>query len=394
MILSGKASINILRLLNTEDERNSALAYRLLNSQQAAGDFLLSLCGYFMTAKGEQRLVLRNCLRSLLLVDIREKKCPASQADRLMWMLNYEPGQRNGHPEQFLFMLEEFLGLDVLPLARHLFFKEGQCAQLLLEHGHPDDKMAMLKARMYYGEYGQTLDLSQLGLSQLPEEARHFKNLEGLDLSRNHGMAQPDVFFLQGFQRLRFLDLTYNRLQRLPDGLPLLPQLQEVDLRGNQIKLSLFEYLRHPWKKILKTDLQPEPGFTLDQFNNQDVACLLKNWIYAAGRIQVLSLRQQGIRFVPAAIRQFPGLAVADLRKNPISSLPSWFLKIKNIRKVYCDSGVEYNPALAHEGLSVLKGSDERLPAPEKKTPPWLAKLPAFPASLPINIPLEDLPER
>ncbi len=391
MSLPGKASINILRLLNTEDERNGVLAYRLLNSQQAAGDFLLSLCGYFMTAKGEQRLVLRNCLRSLLLVAIREKKCPAPQADQLMWMLNYEPGQRNARPEQFLLILEEALGLDVLALARYLFSREGQCTQLLLQRGHTEDKMAVLRARTYHGEYGQTLDLSQLGLAHLPEEARYFKELEGLDLSRNH-LSCSDVFFLQGFQQLRFLDLTYNRLHKVPDGLPLLPQLQEADLRGNRIKLSLFEYLRHPWKRILKTELEQEPGFTLDQFNGQDVACLLKNWIYEAGRTQVLSLRQQGIRFVPAAIRQFPRLEVADLRKNPISSLPSWFLKIKNIRKVYCDGGVEYNPALAHEGLSVLKGSDERLPAPEKKAPPWLAKLPASHACLPIIIPLEDLP--
>lgn len=391
MSLPRSASANILRLLNTEDERNGTLAYRLLNGQQAADDFLLSLCGYFMVAEGEQRLVLRNCLRSLLQVAIREKKCTAPQRDRLLWLLNYDPGQKNTGPEQFLYILEDALGLDSVTLARFLFSRSGLCFHFLLQRSSGPGKVEMLRSRIYYGVHGQTLGLSRSGFSQLPEEARIFRELEGLDLSYNE-LSGSDVFFLLPFQKLRFLDLSHNRFQKAPEGLGALVHLQEADLRANEIKLSFFEYLRHPLKNILKTELVKEKGFSLDHFHPKEVACLLKNWIYDSGEGQVLDLRRQDIRFIPIAIRQFPQLKIVDLRENPIALLPSWFLKLPNLRQVYCGRGVEFNQIFVHEHLSLLRGSDAPLPRPVKNTPDWLGKPPGVAASLPVDIQPEDLP--
>ncbi|MCB0567925.1 MAG: leucine-rich repeat domain-containing protein [Phaeodactylibacter sp.] len=392
MPLSEKAATNVLRLLSTEDKRNSALAFRLLSSQQATDDFLLSLCGYFMAARGSQRLALRKALQALLLITIKERGSSTQEANSLMWLLNYDPEQKNANPEQFLPYLEDILGLDILALSRYLFFREGQCGALLLRRGNAADKAALLQSRIYNGGYGQTLDLSRLELNQIPDEANQFKEVDALDLSYNR-LQSFDVFFLHRFQELRFLDLARNALSRIPDGLPLLHQLQEIDLRKNRVKLPLFEYLRHPLKDILKINLRQEPGFTLDQFDEQDVACILKNYIFDVDGQQAIKLSGMGIRSIPQGFQHYPRLAFIDLQDNPIGYLPSWFLKLPGLREVYCDRGVEYNPSYLQEGAAVFKDQSRSLPRPRKPSPPWLANAIHFSASLPIVISLGGLDE-
>lgn len=391
MPLSEKAATNVLRLLSTEDKRNSALAFRLLSSQQATDDFLLSLCGYFMAARGNQRLALRKALQALLQITIKERGCSTLEANSLMWLLNYDPEQKNANPEQFLPYLEDILGLDVLALSRYLFSREGYCGALLLQRGNASDKAAMLQRRIYNGPHGQTLDLSRLELNQIPDEASQFKEVDALDLSYNR-LQSFDVFFLHRFQKLRFLNLARNALSRIPDGLQLLHQPQEIDLRKNRIKLPLFEYLRHPLKDILKISLRQEPGFTLDQFDEQDVACILKNYIYDIDGQQALNLSGMGIRSIPQGFQHYPRLAFIDLQDNPIGFLPSWFLKLPGLREVYCDRGVEYNPSYLQEGAAVFKDQSKSLPRPRKPSSPWLANLSGFPASLPVSISMEEIP--
>lgn len=390
MPLSDKAATNILRLLDTEEERNSLLAFRLLNSQGAAGDFLLSLCGHFLVAEGEQRLALRRCLRPLLRMAARERGCTPEQKDGLMWLLNYDPTREKAKPERFLLILEDALGLDILALSRFLFSRSGQSAQLLLRRGTPADRDALLAIRCYDGPRGRTLDLSRLGLARLPEEAGQYKDVEALNLRHNE-LEATDVFFLERFRKLRFLDLRFNRMARIPDGLPLLPRLQEADLRMGSLQVPLFDYLRHPLREIILVNLRMEPGFPLSQFNNEDVACILKNWTYEAGSRLVLNLAGKGFRSVPDAIRRFPRLAYVDLRDNPISFLPPWFLRMPALREVYCDRGVEYNYSYLRPGLAVYRENEQEPPTPQEQAAPWLANLAAFPAELPVAIPLEGL---
>lgn len=390
MPLSTKAASNILRLLHTEDERNGALAFRLLNGQKVTDDFLLSLCGNFMVARGEPRLFLRQCLRTLLRIIIAERHCPPRQEERLLWLLNYDPEQAAPHPEEFLHILRNEMAMETLPLARFLFSRSGHCASLLFKQGDASDRAAMLANRKYEGAYGQTLDLSRMQLTNIPDDIRPFTQLHGIDLSHN-SLRLSDVFALQPFSHLRFLNLAYNRLEKIPEGLHLLPDLQEIDLRTNSFKLRIFEYLRHPLKKILKVSLVMEPGFTLSQFNNQDLGCILKNWIYDTGQGQILNLSGKEIRSVPEAIQFYPQLAFIDLRNVPIGFLPLWILRMPNLREIYCDRGVEYNPAFCRKGLIIYRDKEQDPPAPGENPAPWLSNLANFPAELPVTIPMEGL---
>ncbi len=390
MPLSEKAAANILRLLNTEDERNSTLAFRLLNSQNVVEDFLLSLCGHFMTARGEERLALRNCLRALLRITAREWGCSSSQQNSLMWLLNYDPEQEKADPERFLSTLEVALAIDVLPLARYIYGRTGRCARILLRRGDSAQRAALLNSRMYDSPYGRALDLSRMQLIALPDETYRFPNLEALDISYNR-LALSDVFPFQRFRFLRFLGLSHNKLERVPDGLPLLSSLEEVDLRGNPMEMGLFEYLRHPLKEKLRVNLALERGFTVDQFSEEDIACLLKNWISDTDYGPLLGLAGKELRVVPTAILRYPQLAFIDLRNNPIAFLPPWLLRMPRLREIYCYRGVEYNPAYLREGLTVYRDDEAEPPGPAEEPPPWLANLEAFPAELPVKIPVEGL---
>ena len=83
-----------------------------------------------------------------------------------------------------------------------------------------------------------------------------FTQLHGIDLSHN-SLRLSDVLPFNHSPIFTFLNLAYSRLEKIPEGLHLLPDLQEIDLRTNSFKLRIFEYLRHPLKN---PESQPGDG--------------------------------------------------------------------------------------------------------------------------------------
>ena len=88
-----------------------------------------------------------------------------------------------------------------------------------------------------------------------------------------------------------------------------------------------------------------EPGFTLSQFNNRDLGCILKNWIYDTSKGRYSTFRKE-IRSCPNHTQFIPNWYFLDLRNVPIGFLPLWILRMPNLQEIYCDRGVEYNRIL------------------------------------------------
>jgi internalin A len=77
------------------------------------------------------------------------------------------------------------------------------------------------------------LDLSGLGLTELPPEIGRLTGLRVLELWRNRLMVVPDS--LRELTQLRYLYLSGNQLTAVPDWLGELTQLRSLDLNGNRL---------------------------------------------------------------------------------------------------------------------------------------------------------------
>lgn len=83
----------------------------------------------------------------------------------------------------------------------------------------------------------ETLDLSQMKLSHLPENITQLKHLKILDLWNNQLSSCEDIFDLE---MLEWLDLSDNNIKFLPDSTEGLKQLEWLDLKNNPISKRPF----------------------------------------------------------------------------------------------------------------------------------------------------------
>ena len=94
------------------------------------------------------------------------------------------------------------------------------------------------KAR--FGQRTKNLDLSNLGLTELPEKLRDISHLENIDLSNNKLKFLPD--WITELRELKGLNLSGNALRQLPRDIGKIP-LRVLWLSGNQLT-SLPDSLR------------------------------------------------------------------------------------------------------------------------------------------------------
>jgi hypothetical protein len=80
------------------------------------------------------------------------------------------------------------------------------------------------------------LDLSNLGLSSLPEVIYQLRNLTSLNLACNKLSNIRTEDFLK-FEKLERLDLSKNQLDKLPEDFGKLSNLRHLDLDGNQLEM-------------------------------------------------------------------------------------------------------------------------------------------------------------
>jgi Leucine-rich repeat (LRR) protein len=83
------------------------------------------------------------------------------------------------------------------------------------------------------GGRSNSLDLSDLGLSEVPDEIKNMPYLRSINLSENCLEELPD--FICSYASLESLDVSYNRLSHLPDGIGSLGSLERLNARCNQL---------------------------------------------------------------------------------------------------------------------------------------------------------------
>jgi hypothetical protein len=158
---------------------------------------------------------------------------------------------------------------------------------------------------------GLSLDGMAVGeLPSLPAEVQ-LEAIEHLSLKRM-GLNDDVAYFLKHFKGLRSLELTGNRVTRLPQVLQQMKHLRRLYLDNNQLQLT--EYTR---TKL--ADLR-----TLTVLNLNDNPLLDPPSVSKMFELETLALRSCRLKSLPTGFTLLPGLKSLDLRENDIASLPAW----------------------------------------------------------------------
>lgn len=108
-----------------------------------------------------------------------------------------------------------------------------------------------------------TLDLSHVGLTELPTEIGELTELVTLDLSHNHLRELPPE--LTQLENLGILNLRYNELIKLPHDFVELSTLCHLDLRNNQIRTISGELIEAIEEHIALANCEQINMGTLDE---------------------------------------------------------------------------------------------------------------------------------
>jgi len=163
------------------------------------------------------------------------------------------------------------------------------------------------------------LDLSGMGLAELPESLGRLTQLEVLALTDNHLTSLPDWF--GRLTQLEMLWLGNNGLTLLPDWFGRLTQLKALDLTGNGLTS-----LRDSFGCL--TQLR-------ELYLDSNGLTLLPDWFGHLTQLVVLSLSGNGLTSLPDCLGRLTQLGRLWLDDNDLTTLPQSLRELKNLRELY-----------------------------------------------------------
>ena len=207
------------------------------------------------------------------------------------------------------------------------------------------------------------LNLSYMGLTELPESLGQLMQLQTLKLDNNKLTALPES--LGQLKQLQSLSLGNNRLTALPECLGQLKQLQSLDVSGNQLTVlseSLGKLTQLRWLDLAYNQLTELPEWfgQLTQLRIVDVLgnqiTRLPDSMVRITRLESLSLWKNRVQSLPDFLGSFSNLHTLYLGENQLSDLPVSLTKIENLVIHALDSN-PLNPELAaayEQGLDAV----------------------------------------
>jgi len=180
-----------------------------------------------------------------------------------------------------------------------------------------------------------TLELRNLGLTELPPEIGLLTGLTALNLTGNRLITlPPEIGLLTG---LTVLNLMGNRLITLPPEIGQLTALTNLDLRGNDLSTLPPEFCQLTALTVL--DLMTNELRILPPSIGQLTALIS------------LDLMGNGLSFLPPEIGQLRALRLLDLMHNELSALPPEIGQLTALKEL----------TVMHNQLSVLPPEIGRL---------------------------------
>ncbi|NXL58774.1 MFHA1 protein, partial [Chordeiles acutipennis] len=201
----------------------------------------------------------------------------------------------------------------------------------------------------------RVLSLRRNRLSRLPAAAlRHLGRLAELDLSHNRLRGLGDGGALAGLRGLRKLSLSHNELGAEGPGLPPrlaeLSRLEELDLSFNRLRRlpEGLGHLRHLRALDVDHNLLPSfPAALLELAALEELDCsgnrhlgALPEGIAALHRLKILWLSGTGLAALPEALCQLSALESLMLDGNRLRALPAGFGSLQRLKMLNLSSNL------------------------------------------------------
>ncbi|PVZ43663.1 NEL-type E3 ubiquitin ligase domain-containing protein [Pseudomonas sp. CC120222-01a] len=152
---------------------------------------------------------------------------------------------------------------------------------------------------------------SSRSLPEFPEPIV-FDHVRVLTL-RNMQIERLPESFLRAFPNVRAVEMPYNRLERVPQALLGMPDLQSLDLRANRVSLDPGQ----------ATILASCPYLTQVNLSHNPLGRAFS--LTGLPRLRELYLAGTGLRELPYGLMESPLLMTVDLRDNLLTSMPEGF---------------------------------------------------------------------
>ncbi|TAD78959.1 MAG: GTPase [Oscillatoriales cyanobacterium] len=242
-----------------------------------------------------------------------------------------------------------------------------------------------------------SLDLSELGLTELPAEFFSLTNLQTLYLDGNQLTSIPES--ITQLQNLHSLYLNSNQLTSIPESITQLQNLQTLSLGNNQltsIPKSITQlqnlYSLHIKKNQLKNLPELCDGLTLlDASNN--LFTVFPDSITCLHGLGMLLLHNNSIEAIPASIVHLSKMLFLSVANNKIRKIPDEVSRIKNLRVLVLGGNKLVEIPESFAGLKNLRSLD-LIQNQITTIPDWidqLTKLKEEPESWDLKCPSLDL---
>ncbi|KAH9524593.1 hypothetical protein Btru_027277, partial [Bulinus truncatus] len=177
-----------------------------------------------------------------------------------------------------------------------------------------------------YSQFIYSLDLSGNHLSELPSELfSSLRNLKDLNVTYNKLESLPDE--IAQCKQLMTLSLSENKLKSLPSTLQNCHELSRLDISKNKflefpevvIGLKNLQrlYAQHLQLKSLPKNIGDLCNLQILALNDEDTPCGFPGVIFELKNLQYLSLQYQGITSIPEDIKKLNKLTTLHLGNNP-----------------------------------------------------------------------------
>lgn len=208
-----------------------------------------------------------------------------------------------------------------------------------------------------------SLNLSNLSLTEIPEEIKDFPDLVQVDLSRNSIQAVPDFF---GEMGIPYVNLTMNHIRNIPSTLLAGARRKMVNLSWNDLEVlpkMIEDESSIAWLDLTNNRLRHLPD-SISKLRNLRTLSLKKNQLSAIpsaigelAHLNDLDLSVNCLKSLPGSIGDLAALLSLDLSQNRLPGIPPEIGKLVSLQSLNLDANPLPPELLAahYNGLPVLR---------------------------------------